>query len=67
MQRFPSFRLGWTIGVAVLARIAINTARRFAYPFAPALSRGMGVPLSAITSIVALNQGTGLLGLFLAR
>lgn len=65
MQHSSSFQLVWTIGFAVFARIALNTARRFAYPFAPALSRGMGVPLPAITSIVALNQGTGLLGFFL--
>ena len=58
-------RMGPIISMAIAARIALNTARRFAYPFAPALSRGLGVPLSAMTSIIALNQGTGLLGVFL--
>jgi predicted MFS family arabinose efflux permease len=47
--------------VATLARIFINTARRFVYPFAPVLSRALGVPLPAITSLIAINQATGLL------
>lgn len=50
--------------VATLCRLALNTARRFAYPFAPALSRGMGVPLIAVTSIIAVNQSTAILGMF---
>ena len=33
------------------------------YPFAPALSRGLDVPLAAITSIIATSQMTSLLGL----
>jgi hypothetical protein len=45
---------------AALARLFLNTARRFAYPFAPALARGLDVPLTHVTSLVALNQGTGL-------
>ena len=55
-----------TLGVVVttLCRLVLNTARRFAYPFAPALSRGLGVPLTAITSLIAVNQATGVLGLF---
>lgn len=36
-------RLVWQVGVASLSRLCLNTARRFAYPFAPALSRGLGV------------------------
>lgn len=45
-------------------RLILNTARRFAYPFAPALSRAMGVPLTHITSMIAVNQASGLLALF---
>jgi len=41
----------------------LNTARRFAYPFAPVLSRGLGVPLTAITSLIAVNQATAILGI----
>lgn len=45
-------------------RLVLNTARRFAYPFAPALSRAMGVPLTYITSMIAVNQASGLLAMF---
>src|SRR5262249_42487268 len=46
---------------ASLAPFCLTTARRFAYPFAPALARGLDVPLTQITSLVAINQGSGLL------
>ncbi|MGB3212829.1 MAG: MFS transporter [Desulforhopalus sp.] len=45
-------------------RLLLNTGRRFIYPFAPALSRGLDVPLTAITSIIATSQMTSPLGLF---
>ena len=51
------------ITVASLCRVLLNTARRFPYPFSPALSRGLGVPLAAVTSLIAANQVTGLLSL----
>ena len=54
-------RLAFQLGVAMLARLLINTSRRFAYPFASAFSRGLGVPLAAITSLIAVNQVTGVL------
>lgn len=56
--------LVWKIIAATLCRLVFNTARRFVYPFAPALSRGLGVPLTAITSIIAVNQSTAVLGMF---
>ena len=59
----PTSRVFWQIGVAALGRLFLNTARRFSYPFAPALSRGMGVSLTAVTSLIAINQVTGVLGL----
>ncbi len=59
-------RLFWIIGTAVVSRVSLNTARRFAYPFAPVLSRGLGVPLSAITSLIAMNQATSILSIFFA-
>jgi predicted MFS family arabinose efflux permease len=46
-------------------RLVLNTARRFAYPFAPVLSRGLGVSLSAITSLIAINQVTSLLAVLI--
>ena len=57
----PTRKLALQLGVATLARLFLNTARRFAYPFAPALSRGLGVPLTAVTSLLAANQVTGVL------
>jgi len=57
-------RLVWQVGVASLSRLCLNTARRFAYPFAPALSRGLGVPLAAVTPLIAVNQITSVLALF---
>lgn len=52
------------IFIATLCRIILNTSRRFAYPFAPVLSRGLGVELTAITSLIAANQASSLFGLF---
>jgi len=60
----PVTQLTLIIGVTTLCRLVLNTARRFAYPFAPALSRGLGVPLTAITSLIAVNQATSILGVF---
>ena len=56
-------RLTWRLVVAGLIRLAFNTTVRFAYPMAPALGRGLGVPLASITSLVAAQQFTGLFGL----
>lgn len=60
----PPRRLGGlvaSLGVAVLGRLLLNTARRFPYPFAPALQRGLGVPLPAVTSLIAVSQATSFL------
>ncbi len=52
------------IVVVVICRLVLSTARRFAYPFAPVLSRNLGVPLTSITSLIAVNWATSLLGIF---
>jgi predicted MFS family arabinose efflux permease len=57
-------QLAKQIITAALFRLLLNTARRFIYPFAPALSRSLDVPLAAITSIIATTQFTALLGVF---
>ena len=49
---------------ATLVKLLLNTGRRFVYPFAPALSRSLDVPLTAVTSIIATSQAVSLLGLF---
>jgi predicted MFS family arabinose efflux permease len=51
------------VAVAAFCRFVFNTARRFAYPFAPVLSRGLGVPLTAVTSMIAVNQATATLSM----
>ena len=50
--------------IITIFRLLLNTGRRFVYPFAPALSRGLEVPLGAITTIIAAGQFTSLLGIF---
>jgi len=57
-------RLMWSLVTAIACRVLLNTARRFIYPFAPMLSRGLGVPLTAITSLIALNQASAVIGVF---
>ena len=49
---------------ASFCRLLLNTARRFVYPFAPALSRGLGLPITDITSLIAINQASAFLGIF---
>jgi predicted MFS family arabinose efflux permease len=61
-QRNRPRLIGQIITIAIF-RLVLNTARRFIYPFAPALGRELHVPLTAVTSLIALNQTTGLLGL----
>jgi len=57
-------RLVINVGIAALCRLVLNTARRFVYPFAPLLSRGLGVPLTAVTSLIALNWATTIIAIF---
>ncbi|MBG0779635.1 MAG: MFS transporter, partial [Desulfotignum balticum] len=58
----PRFRFYTLIFVTTLAKLLMNTARRMVYPFAPAFARGLGLDLAAITSVIALNQATAVLG-----
>jgi predicted MFS family arabinose efflux permease len=44
--------------------MVINTARRFVYPFAPALSRNLDVPLTAITTFIAISWATTIVTIF---
>jgi DHA1 family inner membrane transport protein len=55
-------RLLLKLGVTTVCRIALNTARRFPYPFALTISRGLGVPLTVITTTIALSQAIGVSG-----
>lgn len=53
-----------TIILAVLSitftRLVINMSRRFPYPFLPAISRQLTVPLSSVQSVMAAQAGIGL-------
>ena len=62
-MKSPESGFSGQIVAALFGRLLLNTARRFAYPFAPALSRGLEVPLTAVTSLIAVNQVTALLGI----
>lgn len=52
------------VTAAIFCCTCLNTARRFAYPFASVLSRGLGVPLTAITTLIATNETPSVLGVF---
>ncbi len=58
-------KLAVSIVFATICRILLNTARRFPYPFAPAISRGLEVHVTAVTSMIAGNQAAGIFGMFL--
>ncbi len=56
-KRFAGF-----IGITTFTKLLFNITRRLIYPFAPEFARGLNVDLSAITSAIAINQATSLLG-----
>jgi len=56
-KHFTSF-----ICVTTFTKFLFNITRRLIYPFAPEFARGLNVDLSAITSVIAVNQATSLLG-----
>ena len=58
----PGF--AWAVVVTTFSRLVLNTTRRFPYTFASVLSRGLGVPLTGVTSLIAATQATALLGVF---
>ncbi len=58
-KRFAGF-----ISVTTFTKFLFNVTRRLIYPFAPEFARGLNTDLSAITSVIAVNQATSLLGPF---
>ncbi|MCP4673585.1 MAG: MFS transporter, partial [Desulfobacula sp.] len=56
-KQFTSF-----ISVTTFSKLLFNITRRLIYPFAPEFARGLNVDLSAITSVIAINQATSILG-----
>ncbi|MBU3952543.1 MAG: MFS transporter, partial [Proteobacteria bacterium] len=61
MQEHPRLFFG-IIGITTFTKLLMNIARRMVYPFAPEFARGLSVDLSAITSVIAMNQATAILG-----
>lgn len=61
MQSRTPQRLRVQLAAIVFGRLAINTSIRMAYPFLPAIARGLGVPLTSVAQLVALRSFAGFL------
>jgi predicted MFS family arabinose efflux permease len=48
------------LATLTISRLFINTGLRMVYPFLPAFSRGLGVPLSSLAFLVSLRSAAGL-------
>lgn len=48
------------LGVTLLTRATLNLPLRFTYPFLPALSRGLGVSLTAASTLVSVRSLVGM-------
>lgn len=49
-----------TLGVILLSRTILNSSHRIAYPFLPAISRGLGISLTAAGFLLAVRSFVGL-------
>jgi predicted MFS family arabinose efflux permease len=47
------------IVAATLTRLVLNTAHRMIYPFLPAISRGLGVPIESLTWMISVRNAMG--------
>lgn len=54
-------RLSWQLALISLARLCLNTGLRMVYPFAPAFSRQLGVPVTAVYRLVTIRNLAGFL------
>lgn len=59
-QQNTSHRLRDQMIGATFARMVINTAHRMIYPFLPAFSRGLGVPVEALAVMLSARGALGL-------
>lgn len=53
-------RMMTIIVILMLGRLIVNMGRRFAYPFLPAISRQLGVPLASVQNVMAVQAGIGI-------
>ena len=60
IEQPTSRQLMLQVSVATLSRLFLNTSRRFGYLYIPALSQGLGVTPTAFSSLLAVNQFTGI-------
>ena len=56
-----STRLSWQLALIALARLCLNSGLRMVYPFAPAFSRQLGVPVTAVYRLVTIRSLAGFL------
>lgn len=61
MTSKKSFPLAVQLTIITLARFVLNTGLRMVYPFAPALSRGLGVSVTAVYRLITLRNLSGFL------
>jgi predicted MFS family arabinose efflux permease len=59
-QRAQTAASASVLGTILLSRITINSSFRIVYPFLPAISRGLGVPLTAASFLLTLRALAGL-------
>ena len=50
------------LGIFMFTRLVVSTAFRMVYPFLPALSRGLGVPLEVVAAAVSARSALGFFG-----
>lgn len=50
------------LSIFTLTRLVVSTAFRMVYPFLPALSRGLGVPVESVALAVSARSALGFLG-----
>jgi predicted MFS family arabinose efflux permease len=53
-------RLRWQVLAATAARMVVNSAHRMIYPFLPAFSRGLGVPVETLTLALSARGALGM-------
>jgi len=59
-QRAQTATSAGVLGTILLSRTTINSSFRVVYPFLPVISRGLGVPLTAVSFLLTLRALTGL-------
>jgi predicted MFS family arabinose efflux permease len=59
-QRVQTAVSAGALGMILLSRTTINSSFRIVYPFLPVISRGLGVPLMAVSFLLTLRALAGL-------